>query len=176
MKITKLLAMMCFLPIALITEAAPLLPSSHPSKFCDLAVDLGYPSRGYKTATGGCASNQMPIGAEGLYEIENNLAFYVMGDFDDPTKLMRVSLILNVNNRKEEAAARAELRRVATALSRKITGAVPQGFEKAILNPTSKQWNAGDWMVEVKHTVWPKGRGYDLTIYFRPIGVGENGT
>lgn len=152
-------------------KAAPLLPSAHPKTFCELAANLGYPSRGYNPNTGGCASNMTDVTpTSGRNGLANNLAFYSMGEVDSPAKLMRVSLILNVNNVREKAKAHAELARVAGAISTKILGAEPQGLQNAIRQGASRKWVSGEWATEVKYSVWPTGLGHDISVYFRPSG------
>ena len=148
---------------------APLLPSAHTRTFCALAADLGYPSRGYKLHTGGCASDMKDVtpvaGSNGL---NNNLAFYAMGDINKPEKLKRVSLILNINNPKEQTKAQAELSRVAIGVARKIIGKEPADLDAVIRNSSSKKWISGKWSIEIKTTKWPTGKGQDTTVHFRP--------
>lgn len=150
-------------------QQTPLSPTSHPRTFCELASDLGYPSRGYKDHTGGCASNMIDVtptaGSNGL---NNNLAFYSMGDTDRPGKLQRVSLILNVNNTREKAKAQVELARVASGVATKILGKPPAELASVLRQGGSRTWDSGAWAVEVKTTVWPTGLGQDTTVYFRP--------
>jgi hypothetical protein len=150
-------------------QQTPLSPASHPRTFCELASDLGYPSRGYKDHTGGCASNMIEVtptrGSNGL---NNNLAFYSMGETDSPGKLQRVSLILNVNNTREKAKAHAELARVASGVAAKILGKAPTELASILRQGGSRTWDSGAWTVEVKTSVWPTGLGQDTTVYFRP--------
>jgi hypothetical protein len=151
--------------------AAPLSTSAHPKTFCDLAKDFGYPSRGYNPNTGGCASNMTGVTpTAGKNGLANNLAFYSMSEVDSPEKLMRVSLILNVNNVREKAKAHAELVRVAGAISTKILGTEPQGLQNAIRQGVSRKWVSGEWTTEVKYSVWPTGLGHDISVYFRSSG------
>lgn len=155
-------------PLA-IAQQTPLSPTSHPRTFCDLASDLGYPSRGYKDHTGGCASNMIDVtptaGSNGL---NNNLAFYSMGDTDQPGRLQRVSVILNVNNTREKAKAHAELTRVASAVATKILGKPPVELASILRQGGSRTWDSGAWTVEVKTSAWPTGLGQDTVVYFRP--------
>ncbi|WP_146219458.1 hypothetical protein [Sphaerotilus hippei] len=158
--------------ILLVSEsfAGPVLSSkAHPKVFCEMAADLGYPSRGYKERTGGCASDMVDVTpAPGRSGLKNNLAFYSMGAFDEPSRLQRVSLILNVNNVNQKSMALAELVRVASSLSVKLVGIIPVGFAGVLGNAGSKTWSVGEWTVEVKSSVWPTGQGQDTTVYFRP--------
>lgn len=155
-------------PMAMAQQAA-LSPTAHPRTFCELAADLGYPSRGYKDHTGGCASNMIDVtptpGSNGL---NNNLAFYSMGESSNLGRLQRVSLILNVNNTREKAKAQAELARVATGVATKLLGKPPVELSTVIKQAGSRTWTSGVWRVEVKSEVWPTGLGQDTTVYFRP--------
>lgn len=150
------------------TMANTMSVDAHPRDFCDLAKDVGYPSRGYKESTGGCASNMIEVtnlpGGNGL---KNNLAFYSMGEYGNSSKLQRASLILNVNNTAQKDKAQAELNRVASAVASKIFGKVPNGLKETILKARTKSWTEGEWSIEVKTTVWPTGQGQDTTVYFR---------
>lgn len=151
------------------SQAAPLLPSAHPKTFCELARDLGYPSRGYNPATGGCASNMTDVTSNaGRNGLANNLAFYSMGEFDNPAKLMRVSLILNVNNIDERAQAHAELARVAGVVATRILGVEPQNLKNTIRQGSSGEWALSEWTTEVKYSIWPTGHGHDISVHFRP--------
>lgn len=150
--------------------SAGLSPNQHPRSFCGLAADLGYQSRGYKEATGGCSSPMLDVTpTPGRNGLQNNLAFYSMGDVSSPAKLDRVSLILNVNNVKEKAKAQEELARVATGVSSKLLPQVPADLREVILRAGSKSWAVGAWSVVVKTSVWPTGLGQDTYVYFRPV-------
>lgn len=150
-------------------QATPLLPSAHPKMFCELAGNLGYPSRGYNPNTGGCASNMTDVTpTPGRNGLANNLAFYSRGEADSSAKLKCVSLILNVNNTSEKTKAHMELARVAGAVAAKILGTEPQGLQNAIRQGSSRKWVSGVWTTEVKYSVWPTGLGHDVSVYFRP--------
>lgn len=151
--------------------AATALPSpkAHPRVFCELAADVGYPSRGFKDDAGICATNMTDVSpTPGRNMLRNNLAFYSMAQDEAPTKLHRVSLILNVNNTQEKAMAYAELVRVASSVAVKIVGQPPAGFADVIRTAGSKTWTAGAWIVEVRSKQWPTGLGQDTVVYFRP--------
>lgn len=167
----QLLAIAAVLSFVSLTHAQTrrLAPTAHPSTFCELAADLGYPSRGYKAHTGSCGSNMIEVTpTPGKNGLNNTLAFYAMGASSDPSKLMRVSLILNVNNTREKSQAQAELARVATGVATKIVGVEPPGFEAVIRQAGSKKWAAGEWTIEIKSDVWPTGLGQDTAVYFWP--------
>lgn len=160
--------------IALVVTAtpslsAPLSSKSHPRMFCELAADLGYPSRGFKEHTGGCSSNMTDVSpTSGKNGLNNNLAFYSMGKSDDAKKLQRVSLILNVNNVREKAKAHRELSRVAKSVATKILGEPLPQLSAVIEANGSRTWEVGEWSIEVKSDIWPTGLGHDMTVYFRP--------
>ena len=169
MKILKTVLIINLLAACNLSHAEQLSPNAHPKTYCDLAISLGYPSRGYKETTGGCASNMKLVGSEGLsYGDENNLAFYVMSETDNPKNLLRITLILNVNNVTERNIANAELARVATGLYKKILGSSNATLETAILKEKSQKWTDGKWRIEIKNDVWKNKKGYDTTIYFLP--------
>lgn len=166
-----LIAFVCCIAAFSSVCAAPLSPSAHPKTFCELSKNLGYPSRGYNPNSGGCASNMIDVTpTPGRNGLRNNLAFYSMGEVDNPVKLMRVSLILNVNNPREKAKAHAELARVAGVVATKILGVEPKGLQNAIRSATSRRWESGEWTTEVKYSVWSTGLGHDISVYFRPSG------
>lgn len=152
------------------TASASGLPAtSHPSIYCSLGAEIGYPSRGYKEHTGGCASNMIDItrtpGENGL---RNNLAFYTMGKVNSPSKLERISLILNINNIRQKTLAQRELTRAAKILASKLTGTTPPDISSTITKSSSKTWHTGEWTIEVKSSIWPTGLGQDIAVYFRP--------
>jgi hypothetical protein len=144
-------------------------PTLHPRAYCELARDLGYPSRGYKGHTGGCSSEMTAVTpTPGRNGLENNLAFYVLGTGENATRISRVSVILNVNNVREKARAQAELQRVANSVAARLVGTVPRDFSAVAKRAGSKRWTQGSWEIEIKSEVWPTGLGQDTRIYFRP--------
>ena len=154
---------------AVTSRAAPLSPMAHPRTFCELAADAGYPSRGFKEHAGTCASNMADVTpTPGRNGLKNNLAFYSMGHTGNTSKLLRVSLILNVNNVREKAKAHSELARVAKSVAAKLLGEVPPQLGAVVESAGSKTWFSGSWALEVKSNVWPTGLGHDITVYFRP--------
>lgn len=157
------------LSMTCVTAQAAMSTKSHPKTFCDLASELGYPSRGFKDSTGGCASNMIDVtSTAGSNGLKNNLAFYASSEFDDIAKLMRVSMILNVNYTGEKKAAAAELARVAGAVAVKILGSEPQGFKAVIQKAGTQKWRSGEWIAMVETTRWPTGLGFDTKVSFKP--------
>ena len=150
--------------------AAGLAANQHPKEYCELAAEAGYPSRGYKAHTGGCSSAMRELSAqEGRNGMANNLAFYAMGTVGQPSKLQRVSLILNVNNEAQTRPARRELSRVSQAVALKLLGQVPPGLEAAVLEGKSRQLGRiSGWSVEVVSTPWPTKLGHDINVRFLP--------
>ena len=150
-------------------QQAVLSPTAHPRTFCEVAADLGYPSRGYQDHTGVCGSKMTDVTpTPGRNGLTNNLAFYSMAKLSTPGKLQRVSLILNVNNTREKTRAQEELARVADGVATKLLGKTPAELSTVIKQAGSKRWTLGVWTVEVKSEVWPTGLGQDTTVYFRP--------
>jgi hypothetical protein len=141
----------------------------HPKVYCELAANVGYPSRGYKAATGGCASNYIDVThAPGPNGLPNNLAFYSTGQDKNPTRLERISLILNVNNSRETTEAHSELARVANSVAAQLMPSIPKELRRTILQGQSSSWATGPWTTEVLTTTWPTGLGHDVTVHFRP--------
>jgi hypothetical protein len=152
-------------------SAAGLPSTLHPRHYCALGAAIGYPTRPYNESTGGCASDQVDIGSKpGSAGMVNNLAFYSRsyGYAGQPTKLERVSMILNVNNTTEATAARMELIRVASAVSKNLLGSVPVGLAAAITKGKTATWTNAEWRTDVIYSNWNNGRGYDISIRFTP--------
>ena len=153
-----------------IASAASLDATSHPKEFCNLASDLGYSSRPYKEITGRCASQMINVtpnpGGNGL---KNNLAYYVSALDSNKNKLDYISLILNVNNKKQKSKANLELAKVSISVLNKINGKAPNDFHEVIKNGGSKNWIKGNWKIEVKTTIWPTGQGQDTRVEFSPL-------
>lgn len=145
----------------------------HPMNYCDLAADVGYLTRGYKVQSapsGGCSSQYIDVTPKpGKNGLTNNLAYYVFGDVKDVSKLYRISLVLNVNNEVETGLANQELIRIAKTVSGKIFRADTIDLADAINTGKSETWTIGEWMVQVKHSVWPTGLGHDVAVYFFPL-------
>lgn len=160
------------LPIALcysIAIASPMGVNTHPKSFCELAGDLGYSSRGYKTNNAGCSSEMVDVTpTPGKNGLRNNLAYYVMGDISNPNKLDYVSMILNVNNIKQKNQANSELSNVASSVLKKITGELPSDFSEIVSKGRSKSWTLGSWDITVKTTTWPTGQGQDTRVQIKP--------
>lgn len=160
-----------FLGAAWATPADPgrRAAAAHPQTFCEMAAELGYPSRGYRSFSGICASDMIDVtptpAPNGL---RNNLAFYAMSEVGQPDRLQRVSLILNVHNTREGAKAQAELARVAQALAAKILGQPLDSLESVIRQSGTMRWEVGLWMVEVRTEFWRSGLGQDTKVEFRP--------
>lgn len=141
-----------------------------PQSYCSLGKEIGYPTRPYNNVTVGCASNMVDLtGGPGRNGMRNNLAFYVMGDYDNPRQLMRISLILNVNNEKAKAAGHAEVARVAGRLAVLLDGDEKKKVERMILAGKKGVIKGDSWRTEIKIEKWPTGLGHDVTVYFHPI-------
>lgn len=163
------------LTIAAANASATGLPSTlHPREYCAVGAEIGYPTRPYNDSTGGCASEMVDIGSEGSSGgSPNNLAFYSRSQIyaGRPTKLERVSMILNVNNAVETTRARHELVRAATAASKRLLGSVPAGLAAAIREGRTATWKNAQWRSEVIYSGWSNGRGHDISVRFTPAGA-----
>ncbi|MBA5690639.1 hypothetical protein [Rugamonas apoptosis] len=94
---TRILACMVLLLCGAGAQAAGMSSNHHPKDYCGLGAEVGLPSSSY--TNGVCGSKYVDVGsAPGANGLINNLSFYSMGDFDNPTTLKHVSFILNVNN------------------------------------------------------------------------------
>jgi hypothetical protein len=144
-------------------------PNQHPSKFCSVATDEGYPGGVFRQSTGGCSSATKEVTpTPGRNGLKNNLTFYAMGLISDPSKLQRVSFILNVNNEREAARAHAELARVAVPVASTLLGTAPKGLDTAVQEGMTRSWSTGAWRVEVITDHWQTKLGHDITVRFSP--------
>lgn len=163
--------------LALITAtidaaAAGLSSVGHPREYCSIGAEVGYPTRPYNSSTGTCASNYTDVGkTPGRNGMLNNLAFYSMSNIEQPNRLQRVSLILNVNNAAETNVSREALVKAAGAASKKILGGEPAGFAVAIRAGKNSVWTGADWRTEVVYRDWPTGLGHDISVRFIPTGT-----
>lgn len=164
MKIIATISLLIFATKSAFSAGIP--PTWHPRDYCSIGAEVGYTTRPFN-AMGVCASNMVDIGkTPGRNGMLNNLAFYSVSDTVQPTKLQRVSLILNVNNAAETIAAREYLVRAATAVSKKILGAEPAGFASAIRAGNRAAWTNSEWRTEVVYTDWPTKLGHDISVRF----------
>lgn len=156
---------------AVSVHAAGLDPKQSPSAFCDLASDLDYVTRPFNPKTGSCATEMRDVTpTPGKNGLQNNLAYYVMGQLDAPTQLERISLILNINNDTESAKAHAELERVAVPVAKRLLGEEPKGFAAAVKAGKAQSWTSAGWHVQVVPTQRPAKQGRDVSVQFTPAG------
>lgn len=167
----KLFFSVFLLIVSALVAAEEMTPLSHPRDFCFIGAEAGLPARPFNYRTGSCASNYVDVGVKpGKGGMLNNLAFYSMSRQESVEKLMRVSLILNVNNPSETAASREVLVKAATIAARKVLGAEPAGMAAAIRAGKSSAWTGVKWRTEVVYQNWPTGLGHDISVRFIPAG------
>lgn len=165
-----LLSITAFLSSSVVA-AAGMTPTYHPRDFCLIGAEAGLPTRPFNYRTGGCSSNYVDISTKpGKGGMVNNIAFYSMSREDAIDKLMRVSLILNVNNPADTAASREILIKAATITARRILGVEPAGMAAAIRAGNSSAWTGLNWRTEVVYRNWPTGIGHDISVRFMPTG------
>lgn len=166
--------------LALITATADaaasgLSSAGHPREYCSIGAEIGYPARPYNFSTGACASNYTDVGKTlGRNGMLNNLAFYSMSSIEQPNRLQRVSLILNINNVAETNVSREVLVKAASTASKRILGAEPAGFSAAIRAGKNSAWTDSEWRTEVVYRDWPTGLGHDISVRFIPTGTKQS--
>lgn len=145
-------------------EAVPHYRWSTPSTACSLLADMPDLQPGeYKNHPFSqpeqyyCASSIKPIGSD--WPLENNLAYYAIGDHDTASALM---LILNVNTEAAKAGGTV-LSIVSDLLTKRALGSKlsPDVLEALLLGQTG-EWKAGENQILVRRKDWPSGRGYEL--------------
>lgn len=148
---------------------APISSRLHPSEYCDIAKEFGYPSRGYKVHFGGCISEMIAVTpTSGRNGLKNSLYYQVVGILNDPAVLSYISFKLYLNNDKEGSAALEEFNRVVRGIGNKIFGRIPDEISSSIIRRKNKKWTIIDWDVEVKSQVWATGLGSDVSLILRP--------
>lgn len=138
-----------------------------PATYCALAEDIGYRTGGFRAESFGCvARRQVSKAAQG--GLANDVAFDVAVR-PGAAHIDRVTVVANVNDRRQADAAASELARVALAVGRKLMGGiVPANMVATIQQAGDDGWTFEGWRVEVRTTRWPTGRGYDTRVTFAP--------
>ena len=138
------------------------------SKVCEFLVDLGYPTHGWRHYYGddyGCTSPSKEIGFSGPVwapALKNNLAYIVSGT---ATKVIRLMLIVNINNRGEADEAHKELLRTAVLLIKKsLNKPLPKNIREAIIKRENISSKIGNATVDVVRVDWPTDKGYEMKV------------
>ena len=91
----------------------------------------------------------------------NNLAFYAEGD---SSKVNKVKIVLNFNDRSVTKNAYAELQKAASLLIKEFTGSeATEQIKNAIASHKDLQVKINSSTVRVKKIDWPSG-GYEIQI------------
>lgn len=142
------------------------LKSTTPAQACNLMIEAGLSTRGWKNHYDqefGCSSPYKDIGS--ALPLPNNLAFYAEGNRDF-VKL--VKLVLNVNDRSTASSANKQLQKAAAILFQKTTSErIPQSVINAIVNGKSMSQKVGISQVDVIRDNWPTGKGYEIKVVIK---------
>lgn len=153
------------------------LSSSAPARsFCPIGSEVELPTGAYTVNDmPGCSSPPKPVTpTAGIGGLRNTLAFYVLGDFDKPERLDRITLMLNVNTPSEAKTAYPHLQHAASEVAARLLGnnAVPADLEAAVISGGTRRWRVKTWTVEVKRTDWrPNSNGHQVTVRFTPTNT-----
>lgn len=147
--------------LALVSVPAVTAAFEVPTKACAYLSDVGLGTRGWKNDYDDeyhCSSPYKEIGPGS--PLANNLAYYVEGSRG---AVKRLKLVVNINNRVQQAAALSELQVAAKLLASKILGvALPSAAINALKSGTQGSWKVGQNTVSVKRDNWPTGKGYEI--------------
>ena len=156
--------------LALATVLALALPSAYavgratdPVSACALGKDIGLSTRTWRDTGGGvygCSSPYKDIGPG--FPMANNLAFYATGQ---QTRVTRMKLVLNVNNKSQAAAGLRALTAAAEKLAPKVLGAaLPVETATALRQGRAHNSRVGTTRVTVVRDNWPTGLGYEVQL------------
>jgi len=113
-----------------------------------------------------CLSPYIQLHGKNEY-LRNNIAYYV--EKNDNNKISKIYLVLNINQPKFKNNDIKTLINLSQSLTKKITDSeLPIKFITAIKNKTNINENINDYNIEVKHDIWPTGRGYGTHFIIRP--------
>jgi hypothetical protein len=145
-----------------------------PFRACDYLIAAGLPTNGWKVYGAddfGCTSPYRELGAGSPANLANNLSYYVSGTV---VAASSAKLLLNVNHRASESAARAELLQAARMLSLaafskdlppRLETAIRAGRKASATLATAK----GEARIAVQRIDWPTGKGYELQVTLSPL-------
>jgi hypothetical protein len=134
-----------------------------PQVVCQFLKTHGLATRGWKQDYDiySCSSPYKELGSGS--PLRNNLAFYVDGGIRQATSL---SLVLNVNSRREAASAHAELLKAAEALCSAALGkALPESIRTGITNGKQSSVTLERASIRLVRIDWPTGKGYELKFF-----------
>lgn len=135
---------------------------------CNYLKDSSLPTRAWVNHYDdeyGCSSDYLTIGSGSNSSLPNNIAYYVEGDSKSSKT---AKLVLNINNKKQEASAKKAFFDTAQKLSNKIISAkVPNDILNAIQNGKNVSVVVGDKEIIAKRINWASGNGYETHIVFK---------
>lgn len=140
---------------------------SSPSAACSLLADIpGMQTRGYRNDPSlpkqySCSSPYKSIGNG--WSLENNLAYYVLGDRNTATEL---KLVLKVSNMEAAPVGRSVLAVASDLLAKRALGAaLPDGVLKALLLGRAGEWDVREHQILIMREDWPGG--YEMKFIIR---------
>jgi hypothetical protein len=143
---------------------------SSPSAACSLLGDLpGMQTGNYKNDPSRpkeyfCSSPNKSIG-NGL-PVENNLAYYVVGD---NTTAKELQLALNVSDVPAAKIGRTVLAVTSDLLAKRaLDAALPADVLESLLSGRAGKWNVGEIQILIVREDWRSGGGYEMTFIIRP--------
>ena len=112
-----------------------------------------------------CGTAYMYIERTGGVELDNNLAYYVIGT---ASKAEQLKLVLNMNQPEKSKHAHAALLKYAGQLLEKtLSQKIPVELKAAIISGQSKTALLNGHTLEVTKEEWNTGRGYNLTFIIK---------
>lgn len=140
---------------------------SSPAAACALLADIpGMQTRGYKNTPSvpkeySCSSPHKSIGNG--YSLENNVAYYVVGDRNTATELR---LVLKLSNMDAAPVGRSVLAVASDLLAKRaLGGSLPDDVLKALLAGRTGEWDVRDHEVLIARNDWPGG--YEMKFVIR---------
>lgn len=137
------------------------------SNVCELLVDLGYPTKGWRRYYDddyGCTSPSKLIGSHcDLGVVKNNLAYIVSGN---ATKILELMLVVNIYyDCPLPQDAHEELLRTAALLVKKsFNRPLPENIREAMIKGDNASTRIGDANIRVVRNNWTTGKGYDIKV------------
>jgi len=140
---------------------------SKPPAACALLADIpGMQTRGYKNNPSApkeysCSSPQKSIGNG--FSLENNLAYYAVGDRNTATELR---LVLRLSTMDAAPVGRSVLAVASDLLTKRALGnPLPDGILKALLAGRTGEWDIREHQVLITRADWPGG--YEMKFIIR---------
>lgn len=127
---------------------------------CNLLTDIGLSTNGVRSDGSEYLCNSKYIQFGEADPIQNNIAYYVLGE---NKKAEQVKIVLNVNSVSEFENAHLELAKTAFTLYKNIAGLnLDEKIMATIHAGINGKWVKGDHMILLNRQKWPSGKGYEL--------------